>query len=65
MLVRFIYGKQERYIDLSPNFGTVRDCESCGAYNIREKRVDTESVWGSVDSYCLACWYREIKRRAY
>ncbi len=62
MIVSFKHREITRYIDLSPNVGAVRDCVSCGKWNVKSKRVDTESIWGTIESYCLKCWWVAVRK---
>ena len=47
-----------RYIELSPNITLIKEwaCKICGKPNKPDERIDTETIFGDEESFCIKCW---------
>lgn len=50
------------YLDLSVNRTIIKKwpCKFCGKENSVEERVDTETVFGDEESFCISHWYQKL-----
>lgn len=56
-----------RYIELSSNISLIKEwrCKVCGKPNKPDERVDTESILGDDESFCIGCWLKRIIEPSY
>ncbi len=53
---------ENHYLDLSPNITIIKKwpCKICGKENSPLKRVDTETMFGDEESFCISHWYQKL-----
>ena len=51
------------YIDLTPNISMIKAwaCKVCEKENPPDNRVDTISIFGDDESFCIKCWLIKLK----